>query len=90
MDLTYESLAECVGDDFDLTTPREPIMLTLVGARPHPEPHTGGALDFTGPIDRPVSQGTYPISHPDIGEGLLFLVPVGATTDVRHYEAIFG
>lgn len=89
MDLTFERLAECVGDDFDLTTPREPIMLTLVGVRPNPEGQAGGALDFTGPIERPISQGTYPISHPDIGEGLLRIVPVGGTTDVRHYEAVF-
>lgn len=48
----------------------------------------GFSLLFEG-RGTPLIQATYPVAHPDLGELLLFLVPVGEHEGVRQYEAIF-
>ena len=35
-------------------------------------------------------QDTYDVQHPRLGRFALFLVPVGESGDVRHYEAVFN
>ena len=40
-------------------------------------------------IDRPLPQGLFELSHPDLGALEIFLVPVGVD-GTRHYEAVFN
>jgi hypothetical protein len=79
----YAELADHVGEGFILAgTP-----VTLTTATPS---GVGGSLVFEGPLDRPLDQATYEIVHPDLGDGVLFLVPVGVTATGRVYEAVFN
>lgn len=48
------------------------------------------SLVFRGPLDQPMEQGGYPLSHAEIGSDVLFLVPVGREADGFHYEAVFN
>ncbi|MBA3981457.1 MAG: hypothetical protein C0462_12735 [Alcanivorax sp.] len=45
------------------------------------------SLHFSGPLNTPLMQGTYLISHPQLGEGPLFLVPTGKDNEQMFYEA---
>jgi hypothetical protein len=47
------------------------------------------ALLFRGPKDRVFQQNSYRLSHPGMGEFILFLGPVAVTAESVHYEAIF-
>jgi hypothetical protein len=48
------------------------------------------SLLFRGPLEQPLEQGVYPLSHAGMGEDVLFLVPVGREADGFRYEAIFN
>lgn len=49
------------------------------------------SLVFSGPSERPLSQGMFEIRHPQLGTLPLFLVPVGPDPDgCLRYEAIFN
>ena len=45
---------------------------------------------FSGPVRPMLDQAVHPLSHPDLGELEVFLVPVGADGDGVQYEAVFG
>lgn len=46
---------------------------------------------FEGPADQPISQETYTLIHPELGELLMFLVPVASSKkDTCHYQALFN
>lgn len=83
-------LAERCGDAFVVTAEGGiRVTLTLADAEPSPEGR-GGAVRFTGPLDRRLGQGTYPVRHEALGEAVLFIVPIAQDEHVRTYEAIFG
>jgi hypothetical protein len=44
---------------------------------------------FTHPNPNVFEQGVYPVSHPELGEFDLFLVPVYGDEAEVHYEAVF-
>ena len=44
---------------------------------------------FSKPNAEVFQQGLYQVSHPDVGEMSLFLVPVYGDDEGVHYEAIF-
>ena len=48
------------------------------------------SLVFRGPVEQPLEQGLYPISHEKMGAESLFLVPIGREADGFHYEAVFN
>ena len=48
------------------------------------------SLLFRGPAETPVPQATYTMSHPELGEFPLFLVPVGRDARGMNYEALFN
>lgn len=48
------------------------------------------ALIFRGPRARPFSQNTYHVTHSEIGQFDLFLVPAREQENEQHYEAIFN
>ena len=48
------------------------------------------SLLFRGPLEQPLEQGGYPLSHAEMGSEVLFLVPVGREADGFRYEAVFN
>jgi hypothetical protein len=70
------------------------LVLVAVDSRPvqpdapRPEPFT---LLFTGPEGLALPQATYDLTHPELGEFALFLVPVQPAADgLARYEAVFN
>lgn len=45
---------------------------------------------FHGPAEPMLSQRTYSVEHPELGEFDLFLVPIGVDHDHAQYEAVFN
>ncbi len=81
--MDFAQLAGHVGEDFTLAG----IPVTLTTATPS---GGGGSLVFEGPLDQPLEQATYDIAHPDLDDGVLFVVPIGITPTARSYQAIFN
>ena len=48
------------------------------------------SIIFHGSKEQFLSQGTRAISHAEMGEMLLFLVPIGQNDEKFHYEAVFN
>ncbi|HLT21556.1 MAG TPA: hypothetical protein VKZ96_19025 [Thermomicrobiales bacterium] len=48
------------------------------------------SLIFEGPPDILLHQHIFTVSHPDLGEHQIFLVPLGPEGGVLQYEAIFN
>jgi uncharacterized protein DUF6916 len=48
------------------------------------------SLVFRGPLDQPLEQGLYPLTHESMGTESLFLVPIGQGADGFRYEAVFN
>lgn len=81
--MDFTQLAEHVGEDFTLAG----IPVVLASATPAGD---GGSLVFEGPLDQPLEQATYELAHPDLDDGVLFIVPIRMTAEARSYEAIFN
>lgn len=47
-------------------------------------------LDFRGPLEFPLQQNLYRLSHDDLGEVDLFLVPVGRDEDGLYYHVVIN
>ena len=45
---------------------------------------------FHGPATHFIPQGIHKLQHAELGEGELFLVPVGKDKDGFEYEAVFN
>jgi hypothetical protein len=100
--LTYDLFADRVGERFEATpetTAGEPgVTMVLVEATESSEPGGPGpegqqrrqfSLVFEAPP--PVrAQGTFRLEHDDLGELLLFLVPLSADAEGVRYEAAFA
>ncbi len=48
------------------------------------------SLEFTGPADRPLEQGSYMFRHESMGEFTLFIVPVAQESGLRWYQVVFS
>ena len=77
---------------FYITETDEPLELELVEVS---ELKTGGgqesfSLLFHGAKDNLLPQKLYELEHDTLGQGSIFLVPVGAKDDVIEYEAVFN
>ncbi len=83
MELTFAALASHEGEIFRLAG----VPVVLVAATPT---GPGGSILFEGPLDPGLVQDSYPLTHADLGEGVLFVVPIGQTPQSRTYEVIFG
>jgi len=94
--LTEQEFSKHVDTDFrvKLDTP-EPVNLRLVEVKSYKkkdEEHGGMerfSLFFTGRGNL-VPQKTYSVSHDEMGEFELFLVPIGRTEDGFRYESVFN
>ena len=101
--LTYDHFSGRVGDTFDVALddgPAVPLVLVEAtesseagGPGPAGEQRRQFSLEFRGPADRLLPQRTYGLTHPELGELELFLVPVGpdqGPDEGMRYEAAFA
>ena len=87
--LEYETFAEAVGTTFNVAQTVE-IRLAEISLKREIGRQVMFALYFVGPKEPFIPQGTYEMSHPTLGNGELFLVPVAETSDGFKYEAAFN
>lgn len=94
MSLTLELAQSLAGSVFSLATadPQQPIQLRLDQVK---ESAAAGqyiqfSLLFRGPLDAPLVQQTFLLSHPELEQLPVFLVPVGQSEDNIQYQAIFS
>ena len=91
--LTHSQFAEHLQETFEASSPEKcalkltevKVLGEAVGSRRVPF-----SLLFYGPRDYFLSQGTYSVSHPELGAMDLFLVPVGEDERGFIYECIFN
>jgi hypothetical protein len=98
--LTHDLFAPHVGDRFDVRLGEDRTLpLDLVETTESTEPGGRGpdgqtrlqfSLVFRGPAAPALPQATYGLSHAELGELELFLVPSGADADGVQYEAAFA
>lgn len=75
-----------------------PIELELVEVKPYAnkdEASEQGGMErfsvfFSGPSDIFIQQGIYPLSHEQMGEFELFIVPLARNENGFRYEAVFN
>lgn len=84
--------AEQLNTKFHVVEMDEPLELELVEVS---ELKSGGGQEFFtllfhGDKDNLLPQQLYELEHDTLGQGSLFLVPVGAKDDVIEYEAVFN
>ena len=74
----------------------KPIDLTLVGVESRPsEAHEEQDMErfsvfFLSPLEFLLPQSMYRLSHPQMGEFELFLVPLSQESDGYRYEAVYN
>jgi len=98
--LTCADFAGRVGETFDLTADGaavHPVELVeaaesteIGGQGPDGQTRNQFSLVFRGPASPLLPQGTYVLTHAELGELALFLVPIGAEPEGVRYEAAFG
>ncbi len=98
--LTYDTFAGRVGEKFDLTMCEEPALQLELdeategaqpgGPGPHGEERMQFSVVFRGPQAPVLPQATYRLSHADLGELDLFLVPISSDAEGTRYEAAFA
>lgn len=89
--LTPDTFSPLVGTTFTVHVEGgEPLVLTLDEVQPHGAGHELRAepfsLVFSGPADRPAPQATLAMRHDELGELVVFIVPIGE----GRYEAVFN
>lgn len=94
MNLTLELARSLAGSEFSLATadPQQPIRLRLdhVSESSAAGQYVQFSLLFSGPLDAPLVQQTFLLSHPELEQLPMFLVPVGQSEDNIQYQAIFS
>lgn len=98
--LTYDDFEPQVGTTFEVVAPDgAPAVLELVdatesaaagGRGPSGEERKQFSLVFRGPVDRPLGQGTRELRHDELGELVIFLVPIQPDAEGLRYEAAFA
>jgi hypothetical protein len=90
--LKHGEYVEQLNTKFRVVEMDEPVELELFNVS---ELKTGGgqesfSLLFHGAKDKFLPQKLYDIEHDTLGQGSIFLVPVGAKDDIIEYEAVFN
>jgi hypothetical protein len=98
--VTYADFAGRVGDSFGVTAgdvAAPPVKLveatesTEPGGRgPEGQTRLQFSLVFRGPVAPVLPQATYRLSHAELGDLDVFLVPVGAESEGIRYAAAFA
>jgi hypothetical protein len=94
--LTYELFRDRIGQSFDDTDAGivlellEVEDLTSVAKNVPPDARTPFSLTFRGPGETLVPQGIRPLTHDELGELPIFLVPVARDPEGLRYQAVFS
>ena len=95
--LTHADFADRVGETFEVPDAGQSLELEEAtesdvagGSGPDAVARNQFSLVFSGPLDQALGQGTARLVHPDLGDLLLFLVPLGPNADAMRYEAAFA
>ena len=99
--LTYADFATHVGEQFVVMPNGEAAGLPMLLAEATENTELGGrgpegqerlqfSLVFRGPVEPALPQGTFRVSHEELGDLELFLVPIGRDDGGVRYEAAFA
>jgi hypothetical protein len=98
--LTYDDFSGRVGERFEVPLGEahalelllaEAVESTQPGGRgPAGQERLQFSVLFRGPAAPVLQQGTYPLSHTELGALTLFLVPLGPDAEGMLYEAVFA
>jgi hypothetical protein len=99
--LTCADFAPHVGERFEVAAEGGSVTVPMVLAEATEGTEPGGpgpdgevrlqfSLVFRGPHEPALPQGTFPVAHADLGDLVLFLVPIGRDSDGLRYEAAFA
>jgi len=75
---------------------KTPVELTLVDVESRPsDAHEEAGMErfsvfFKTPLEYLLQQAVYPLSHPQMGQFELFLVPIAQESDGYRYEAVYN
>lgn len=95
--LTHDDFAGRIGESFTVANPGLVLLLAEAtqgvaygGSGPDGQERLQFSIVFRGPAEPALSQDTYTLTHDELGELTLFLVPVGIDADGATYEAAFA
>jgi len=94
--LTEKEFSQHVNTNFQLVNGDSKIELCLVEVRHYrPQEHEQPGMErfsafFTGPGEQYLQQQVYHLSHEQMGEMDIFLVPVSGNQGGYRYEAVFN
>jgi len=89
----FDAFSACRGESFSISLGQEQLSLELSAIDPLPETPSRPkpfSLVFSGPLEPPLQQMIYRMSHARLGELDVFLVPVQRLAETIRYEAIFN
>lgn len=95
-DTTLDFFSGLVGETFVAELDGGSIGLQLVSADPLQSGPNGLDLDrsfsleFEGPVEPALAQGTFTLSHDRLAPAAMFLVPVAQTEIAMRYQAVFN
>lgn len=101
MNLTLEQFTPLIGKQFTVQTEIGPIALTLAEAEERPRRNlpetfrTPLSLIFEGPDGVRLTQATYQVDHPELGQHVWAITPVqayvaGRSPDIPQYQVLFA
>lgn len=91
--LNPEDFAALVGHQLPVRwqSGKAPFTLTALTPLPaHAYREKPFVLTLSGPTDQQISQGTCAVTHPTLGELMIFLVPIRSHAGLIEYEATFN
>jgi len=94
--LTEEEFSRHINTIFELTFGDEQLQLQLVNVKPYlPQPNEHSGMErfsvyFQGSLDRCLPQLMYHMTHEQMGEMDIFLVPIEKNEQGFRYEAVFN
>jgi hypothetical protein len=96
---TIETFADHIAEQFSVSVEAGAVEVELIGATAlaqtsgraiqTPVHRAPFSLEFLGPPERLLLQGTYPFEHPALGVFDIFVVPIGRDETGIRYEAVF-
>jgi hypothetical protein len=95
-DLTEQEFSQHVGTPFQLSLAQQPIELKLSSVKGYPaganehDSMERFSVFFDGPTNPQLLQAVYHLTHEQMGELDIFLVPVAKTAAGFRYEAVFN
>lgn len=91
--MTADDFSDLADRNFLITSPQPQLAIELIEVRKlGAGEREGGAFSllWQGPTEPYLAQQTVQMSHPEIGEAPIFLVPVAEKSSGFQYEAIFA